>query len=89
MNIKYAIFTDSHGKWRIMAVPVQPSSFESRLPLPEAWRGLRDDEVASYAFFRTCLTYCSTLQLSEKCGIPGGIFVHASGFIGGNETKVC
>jgi uncharacterized UPF0160 family protein len=25
--------------------------------------------------------------LSEKTGIPGGIFVHASGFIGGNATK--
>ena len=24
--------------------------------------------------------------LSEKSGIPGCIFVHASGFIGGNET---
>jgi uncharacterized UPF0160 family protein len=25
--------------------------------------------------------------LSELSGIPGGIFVHASGFIGGNKTK--
>ena len=25
--------------------------------------------------------------LSEVTGIPGGIFVHASGFIGGNHTK--
>ncbi|KAG8693673.1 hypothetical protein FRC08_008972 [Ceratobasidium sp. 394] len=26
-------------------------------------------------------------QLDEVTGIPGGIFVHASGFIGGNKTK--
>jgi len=26
-------------------------------------------------------------KLSEVSGIPGGIFVHASGFIGGNKTK--
>ncbi|KAF8898711.1 GAMM1 protein [Infundibulicybe gibba] len=26
-------------------------------------------------------------QLSEVSGIPGGVFVHASGFIGGNKTK--
>lgn len=25
-------------------------------------------------------------KLSEISGIPGGVFVHASGFIGGNET---
>ena len=25
-------------------------------------------------------------ELSEKSGIPGCIFVHASGFIGGNKT---
>ena len=25
-------------------------------------------------------------ELSEVSGIPGGIFVHAGGFIGGNQT---
>lgn len=45
-----------------------PGSFESRLALPAAWRGLRDE------------------QLSEAAQIPGCIFVHASGFIGGNKT---
>eukprot|EP00045_Choanoeca_perplexa_P009501 m.91956 g.91956 ORF g.91956 m.91956 type:complete len:65 (+) comp14925_c0_seq3:988-1182(+) len=53
-----------------MCVPISPGSFTSRKPLPEAWRGVRDQE------------------LSDKTGIPGCIFVHASGFIGGNETRV-
>ena len=44
-------------------------SFESRKPLPEAWRGVRDDE------------------LSKLSGIDGCVFVHASGFIGGNKTE--
>ena len=39
-----------------------------RQPLPEPWRGLRDE------------------QLSELTGIPGCVFVHTSGFIGGNRT---
>lgn len=26
-------------------------------------------------------------DLSAKSGIPGGVFVHASGFVGGNKTK--
>jgi uncharacterized UPF0160 family protein len=62
----YVIYTDeTAGNYRIQAVPVSPESFESRKALPEAWRGLRDDE------------------LSKATGINGGIFVHASGFIGG------
>lgn len=55
-------------KWRIQAVPVTKDGFESRKPLPEAWRGLRDQE------------------LDQVSGIPGGVFVHASGFIGGNKS---
>ena len=52
----------------MQAIAVAPGSFESRCPLPAAWRGLRDEE------------------LSRVSGIPGGVFVHMSGFIGGNAT---
>ena len=62
----YVIYADeTGGQWRVQAVPVSPESFESRKALPEAWRGLRDDE------------------LSKVSGVDGGVFVHASGFIGG------
>lgn len=66
----YVLYGEGAGKpnWRIQCVPVSKESFESRKPLPEAWRGVRDDE------------------LSELTGIPGGVFVHASGFIGGNKS---
>lgn len=56
------------AKWRIQAVPVSSDSFESRKPLPEAWRGFRDE------------------KLDEISGVPGGVFVHAAGFIGGNKN---
>jgi len=66
----YVVYPDeTAGNWRVQAVPVSPESFESRKALPEAWRGLRDEE------------------LSKVSGIEGGIFIHASGFIGGNKTK--
>lgn len=55
-------------KWRIQAVPASRDSFESRKPLPESWRGLRDQE------------------LDQVSGILGCVFVHASGFIGGNKS---
>ncbi|ORX89232.1 metal-dependent protein hydrolase [Basidiobolus meristosporus CBS 931.73] len=66
----YVLFPDGlSGAYRVQAVPVSPNSFESRRPLPEAWRGYRDGE------------------LSEKSQVEGCIFVHHSGFIGGNQTK--
>jgi len=66
----YIVYPDeSSQNWRVQAVPVSPESFESRKALPEAWRGLRDDE------------------LSKLSGIDGCIFIHASGFIGGNKTR--
>eukprot|EP00735_Rhodelphis_limneticus_P012324 TRINITY_DN5556_c0_g1::TRINITY_DN5556_c0_g1_i1::g.9416::m.9416 TRINITY_DN5556_c0_g1::TRINITY_DN5556_c0_g1_i1::g.9416 ORF type:complete len:355 (+),score=77.93,sp/Q55G91/U160_DICDI/49.84/1e-111,UPF0160/PF03690.8/8.7e-131 TRINITY_DN5556_c0_g1_i1:57-1067(+) len=68
-KIIYMIYPDTNGSWRVQAVPVATGSFQSRLALPEPWRGVRDN------------------ALSELTGIPGGIFVHATGFIGGNQTK--
>lgn len=44
-SILYVIYTDQSGMWRIQCVPVRPNSFENRLGLPEAWRGLRDAEL--------------------------------------------
>lgn len=68
-KVKYALFPDTRGGWRIKAVPVESGSFANRKPLPKAWRGARDEE------------------LSSVTGIPGCVFVHAAGFIGGNSTK--
>jgi len=56
------------AKWRIQCVPESKDSFVSRKPLPEAWRGFRDEELDAIA------------------GVPGCVFVHAAGFIGGNKT---
>jgi uncharacterized UPF0160 family protein len=68
-TILYVLYEDDREKkWRVQCVARAPGSFESRLPMPEPWRGLRDAE------------------LSEKAGIEGCVFCHASGFIGGNAT---
>jgi len=66
--IKYILFSDQSNKWRIQAIPINSGSFVCRKPLPETWRGLRDEKL-------------SKLANIDKC-----IFVHASGFIGGNDT---
>ena len=70
--VLYVLYGESEAPdaaWRIQAVAVSSGSFESRKPLPERWRGLREN------------------VLSEVVGVDGCIFVHASGFIGGNTTR--
>ncbi|KAI4154949.1 MAG: hypothetical protein LQ340_001322 [Diploschistes diacapsis] len=71
-QILYVLYPESEEKdarWRVQAVSVGEGSFESRRPLREEWRGVRDAE------------------LSEKAGIEGCVFCHASGFTGGNVTR--
>ncbi|XP_065863122.1 uncharacterized protein [Euphorbia lathyris] len=68
-SIKYVIYQDDRTRnWRLQAVAVSPVKFDSRKPLPVAWRGLVDEE------------------LSDVTGIPGCVFVHMSGFTGGNRS---
>ncbi|KAG7363401.1 UPF0160 domain containing protein [Nitzschia inconspicua] len=66
--IKFVLYTDQAGMWRVQAVTVEGKAFENRLSLPEEWRGVRDE------------------NLTEVTKIPGSRFVHAAGFIGGNDT---
>eukprot|EP00922_Rhytidocystis_sp_ex-Travisia-forbesii_P070499 GHVS01105301.1.p1 GENE.GHVS01105301.1~~GHVS01105301.1.p1 ORF type:complete len:434 (+),score=56.58 GHVS01105301.1:24-1325(+) len=43
--VLYALFADKDS-WRIRAVGVKGESFAIRAPLPERWRGLRDEEAS-------------------------------------------
>jgi uncharacterized UPF0160 family protein len=71
-SVLYVLYPEKSGdassKWRIQCVPESADSFTSRKPLPEAWRGFRDEELDGIA------------------SIPGCVFVHSAGFIGGNKT---
>ena len=67
-KLKYVLYERDSGDWSVQCIPVEMDSFTSRLPLPEKFRGLRDEE------------------LSKAWEIPDCIFVHSSGFIGGNKT---
>ncbi|KAI1007268.1 hypothetical protein K3495_g958 [Podosphaera aphanis] len=47
-NVLYVLYPEKatpDAKWRIQCVPQSPGSFASRKPLPEGWRGLRDEEL--------------------------------------------
>ena len=51
---KYVLYADTHGMWRIQAVPASPGSFAQRLPLPAAWRGVRDGALSEVAGIAGC-----------------------------------
>ena len=66
-EIKFVMFTDSRGMWRINTVPPHTSSFDMRVPLCKEWRGLRSEELKN-------------LEGNEVKDIE---FVHNTGFCGG------
>jgi len=41
----YMIYPSQTGQWRIQTVPVEPSSFDNKKPLPKAWAGLSGQEL--------------------------------------------
>jgi uncharacterized UPF0160 family protein len=53
--VKYCLFSDSRGAWRIQAVSAKEGSFSNRLPLPEAWRGVRDAALSELSGIDGCI----------------------------------
>jgi len=45
--IKFVLYQDSSGMWRVQAVTVEGTAFTNRLGLLEKWRGLRDNALAA------------------------------------------
>lgn len=54
-SIKFVLFKDSSGKWRVSTVSVTSTSFEFRQGLKPEWRGLRDDELSTKAGIEGCI----------------------------------
>ena len=69
--IRFVLYQDTAGMWRVQAVTVEGTNFQNRLSLPKEWRGLRDD----------ALTKASGINIQFKVR-----FVHGAGFIGGADT---
>lgn len=43
--VKFVLYQDQGGMWRVQAVTVEGKAFENRLSLPEEWRGVRDQDL--------------------------------------------
>ncbi|QUC20274.1 uncharacterized protein UV8b_04515 [Ustilaginoidea virens] len=55
LYVLYPESTASGAKWRIQCVPESKDSFVSRKPLPEAWRGFRDEELDGITGISGCV----------------------------------
>jgi uncharacterized UPF0160 family protein len=55
--IKFVLYTDQAGMWRVQAVTVEGQAFQNRLSLPENWRGVRDADLEKIAGIEGC-TFC-------------------------------
>lgn len=53
--VKYVLYTDQAGAWRVQAVPAAKGSFQSRLALPEPWRGVRDESLSTLTGIKGCI----------------------------------
>ncbi len=47
LPVLFAVSPASNGNWMVDTMPPEPGSFAQRLPLPEAWGGLQDAELAT------------------------------------------
>jgi len=47
LPVLFTISPASNGNWMVDTVPPEPGSFAQRLPLPEAWAGLQNAELAA------------------------------------------
>jgi uncharacterized UPF0160 family protein len=57
-KVLYVLYPESPepgAKWRVQCVPESKDSFVSRKPLPEAWRGFRDEELDRVSSIGGCV----------------------------------
>lgn len=52
--IKFALFVDQSGMWRVRAVTVEGSRFKNRVSLLEPWCGLKDSQLSEVAGIPDC-----------------------------------
>ena len=47
LPVLFAVYPVPNGNWMIDSMPPEPGSFAQRLPMPEAWAGLRGADLAA------------------------------------------
>ncbi|KAI4871900.1 hypothetical protein NFI96_019044 [Prochilodus magdalenae] len=53
--IKFVLYPDQNGQWRVQCVPAGLNTFENRLSLLEEWRGIRDNALSQLSGIQGCI----------------------------------
>uniref|UniRef100_A0A1A8I2S7 Chromosome 12 open reading frame 10 n=1 Tax=Nothobranchius kuhntae TaxID=321403 RepID=A0A1A8I2S7_NOTKU len=53
--IKFVIYPDQNGLWRVQCVPAGLNTFQNRLSLLEEWRGVRDEALSELSGIKGCI----------------------------------
>uniref|UniRef100_A0A4W3JBW5 Myg1 exonuclease n=1 Tax=Callorhinchus milii TaxID=7868 RepID=A0A4W3JBW5_CALMI len=53
--IKFVLYVDQSGQWRVQCVPKGLHTFQNRLSLPEEWRGVRDEALSALSGIPDCV----------------------------------
>ena len=52
--VKFVLYPDQSGMWRVQAVTVEGAAFTNRISLPEAWCGVRGDDLTKVSGIAGC-----------------------------------
>jgi uncharacterized UPF0160 family protein len=77
--VKFVLYEDSSGMWRVQAVTAEGTAFTNRLSLLEAWRGLRDAELAKASGIEGC-------KFCHASGFIGGNATYEGAFAMAKKT---
>ncbi|MBP0447571.1 MYG1 family protein [Roseomonas sp. SSH11] len=84
LPVLYAVYPVPNGNWMIDSMPPEPGSFAQRMPLPEAWAGLRDTDLAAVSgvadavfvharrFVGAARSRAGALEMARKAMVIGG-----------------
>ncbi|XP_018534481.1 UPF0160 protein MYG1, mitochondrial isoform X2 [Lates calcarifer] len=53
--IKFVLYPDQNGQWRVQCVPAGLNTFQNRLSLLEEWRGIRDEALSELSGIKGCI----------------------------------
>ncbi|KAK5872227.1 hypothetical protein PBY51_012947 [Eleginops maclovinus] len=53
--IKFVLYADQNGQWRVQCVPAGLNTFQNRLSLLEEWRGIRDEALSKLSGIEGCV----------------------------------
>ncbi len=69
-HIKFVLYEDSGGGWRVQCVGKRGSAFQNRLSLLEEWRGVRDDALSTLSGIPGCVFVHSAGFIGLKTSLP-------------------